>query len=225
MRDPAESPLPAAPAAPPPLLPPDASGGDRLRRQLEFLVEADRLKAVLRRTTLCDGSRPENSAEHSWHLALMASVLAEHAGPGVDGGRVLRMLLVHDLVEIDAGDTFAYDSAANVGREERERRAAERIFGLLPPEQGAGLRALWDEFERQETPEARVAVALDRLQPLLANHHAGGGSWRAHGVTRAQVMRRMAPIEAALPAIWPTVLDIVGRNCALGYIRPDERAE
>ena len=191
----------------------------RLERQLAFLVEADRLKGVLRQTTLCDGSRPENSAEHSWHLALAALVLAEHAGPGVDGGRVLRMLLVHDLVEIDAGDTFAYDASANVGREEREQRAAARIFGLLPPDQAAEVRALWDEFEAQETAEARTAVAIDRLQPLLNNHNSGGGSWRMHGVAREAVMRRMAPIQRALPSLWPAVLDIVERNCALGHIK------
>ena len=192
---------------------------DRLQRQLAFLVEADRLKGVLRQTTLCDGSRAENSAEHSWHLALMVAVLAEHAPTGTDAGRAMRMVLVHDLVEIDAGDTFAYDAAANVGKDERERVAAARIFGLLPAEQGAELRALWEEFEAQATPEARFANAIDRLQPLLNNHHAGGGSWKAHGVTRAQVMRRMAPIERAMPGLWPTVLDVVERNCALGHIR------
>jgi putative hydrolase of HD superfamily len=199
-------------------VPTDAAA--RLERQLAFLIEADRLKGILRQTTLCDGSRAENSAEHSWHLALAATVLVEHAGPDVDGGRVLRMLLVHDLVEIDAGDAFAYDATANVGKEEREREAAARIFGLLPPDQRDELRALWEEFEEGTTAEARVAVAIDRLQPLLLNHQSSGGSWRAHGVARAQVMRRMAPIEAALPSIWPAVLDIVERNCALGHIRP-----
>lgn len=194
-------------------------GSQRLQQQLTFLVEADRLKGILRQTTLCDGSRAENSAEHSWHLALMASVLAEYAGSEVDVGRVLRMVLVHDLVEIDAGDTFAYDAAANVGREARERRAAERIFGLLPTEQASELGALWEEFEAQVTADARFAAALDRLQPLLNNHHSAGGSWRAHGVLRDEVMRRMLPIEAALPALWPTVLDIIEQNCALGYIR------
>jgi putative hydrolase of HD superfamily len=198
-------------------VPSDAAA--RLERQLAFLVEADRLKGILRQTTLCDGSRAENSAEHSWHLALAATVLVEHAGPDVDGGRVLRMLLVHDLVEIDAGDAFAYDATANVGKEEREREAAARIFGLLPPDQRDELRALWEEFEEGTTAEARVAVAIDRLQPLLLNHQSSGGSWRAHGVARAQVMRRMAPIEAALPSIWPAVLDIVERNCALGHIK------
>jgi putative hydrolase of HD superfamily len=197
----------------------DAGARDRLERQLAFLVEADRLKGVLRQTTLCDRSRAENSAEHSWHLALAALVLAEHA-PDVDGARVLRMLLVHDLVEIDAGDAFAYDASANVGKEEREREAASRIYGLLPADQAEELRELWDEFEAGETRAARVAVAIDRLQPLLLNHHAGGGSWKAHGVGRAAVMRRMAPIEAALPSLWPTVLDVVERNCALGHIAP-----
>jgi putative hydrolases of HD superfamily len=191
----------------------------RLERQLAFLVEADRLKGVLRQTTLCDGSRAENSAEHSWHLALMAAVLAEHAPAGADVARAVGMVLVHDLVEIDAGDTFAYDATANVGKAEREQRAAERIFGLLPPEQAAELRALWVEFEKNATAEARYANAIDRLQPLLNNHHSGGGSWKAHGVSRAQVLERMAPIAVAMPGMWPTVLDIVERNCVLGHIR------
>ena len=201
-----------------------SSAADRLARQLDFLVEVDRLKGVLRRTTLCDGSRVENSAEHSWHLALSALVLAEHAGPDVDVTRAVRMLLVHDLVEIDAGDTFAYDAAANEGREAREREAARRIFGLLPDAQGAELRALWEEFEEGATADARFAAAVDRLQPLLANDRAGGGSWRAHGIARGQVLRRMAPIEGALPAVWPAVLDVVERNCALGHIRPGDAA-
>ena len=196
----------------------------RLDRQLAFLVEADRLKNVLRQTTLCDASRRENSAEHSWHLALMAAVLAEHADPGTDVSRAMRMLVVHDLVEIDAGDTFAYDANANVGREERERRAADRIFGMLPAGQAAELRALWDEFEARETPESRFAVALDRLQPLLSNHHSKGGSWVAHGVTRAQVLRRMQPIREALPGVWPMVESIVASSCAAGWIREDEVA-
>lgn len=195
--------------------------GPRAERQLAFLVEVDRLKNVLRQTTLCDGSRRENSAEHSWHLALMAAVLAEHAETAVDTARVVRMLLVHDLVEIDAGDAFAYDAAANLGREERELRAADRIFGLLPSEQGRELRGLWDEFEGGTTVEARVAIAVDRLQPLLNNHHSGGGSWLAHGVSRAQVLKRMDPIRTALPALWPAVLAIIAQSCSLGHLRDD----
>ncbi|MDQ6886043.1 MAG: HD domain-containing protein [Gemmatimonadota bacterium] len=191
----------------------------RASQQLAFLVQVDRLKGVLRQTLLCDGSRRENSAEHSWHLALAAVVLAEHVDGAVDLARVVHMVLVHDLVEIDAGDTFAYDVAAHVGQAERERAGADRLFGTLPLEQGAEFRALWEEFEGQETPEARYATALDRLQPLLNNHHAHGGSWRAHGVTRDQVLGRMRPIEAALPALWPMVLEIIEQNCLLGHIR------
>jgi putative hydrolase of HD superfamily len=193
----------------------------RAERQLAFLVDADRLKAVLRQTLLCDGSRRENSAEHSWHLALMATVLAEHADGPVDVPRVIRILLVHDLVEIDAGDTFAYDTTANADRETRERLAADRIFGLLPVEQGRELRELWDEFETRATPEARFAVALDRLQPLLNNHYSRGGSWRTHGITRNQVFHRMEPIRDTLPGLWPMVEAIVGENCSLGHIRED----
>ena len=196
----------------------------RAERQIAFLVDADRLKGVIRQTLLCDGSRQENSAEHSWHLALMAAVLAEHAVGAVDVGRVVRMLLVHDLVEIDAGDTFAYDTAANADRETRERLAADRVFGLLPVEQTLELRALWEEFEVQATADSRFAAALDRLQPLLNNHHANGGSWRAHGVRRSQVLRRMEPIRHALPALWPTVEAIVVHNCSLGHILDDVRA-
>jgi len=195
--------------------------GGALARRIRFALQADRLKGVVRRTRLVDGSRHENSAEHSWHLALLAVLLADTAGPEVDAARVVRMLLVHDLVEVEAGDTFAYDAAANLGRDERERLAAERIFGLLPEGQGDELRALWEEFEAGETPDARFAVAMDRFQPLLLNYHGGGGSWREHGITRAQVLRRMAPIELGAPALWAMVLDVVDHACALGWISPD----
>lgn len=204
--------------------PESSNATEQLRRQLAFLVEADRLKLVLRRSLVSDASRQENSAEHSWHLALAAMVLAEHAGPDVDIARVMRMTLVHDLVEIDAGDTFAYDSAANVGRVSRERVAADRIFGLLPDAQRDEMRGLWDEFEEGVTATARFALALDRLQPLLLNDRANGGSWRLHGVGRGQVLARMAPIEGAAPALWPLVLEIVDRNCAAGHIRADGAA-
>jgi putative hydrolases of HD superfamily len=193
---------------------------DSLARQLAFLVEIDRLKGVLRQTKLVDESRHENSAEHSWHLAMAAVVLAEHAPAGADVARVVRMVLVHDLVEIDAGDAFAFDAAANVGKAERERTAAARLFGLLPAAQGEELRALWEEFERGDTPDAAFAVALDRLQPLLVNHHSGGGSWARHGITRAQVLARMAPIERACPSIWPDVAAMIEENCRKGSIRP-----
>jgi len=191
---------------------------DRLRRQLALIIDADRLKLVLRRTMISGASRHENSAEHSWHLALAAMTLAEHADADVEIARVMRMVVVHDLVEIDAGDTFAYDTNANLGRVEREKLAADRLFGLLPPDQGPALRALWDEFEEGRSATARFAIALDRLLPLLLNDLTDGGSWRVHGVTREQVLRRMAPIEVGIPALWPIVVEIVERNCALGHI-------
>jgi putative hydrolases of HD superfamily len=196
----------------------------RLARQLAFVVELDRLKSILRRTSLIDRSRRENSAEHSWHLTLMAAVLAEHAAEPIDPARVVTMLLVHDVVEIDAGDTFCYDAGANLDRAERERQAAERLFGLLPADQADGLRALWEEFEAGATADACFAVALDRMQPLLQNFHGGGGSWREHGVRRAEVRARMEPIREALPAAWPVVERIIEAACAEGWIVEDEVA-
>ena len=183
----------------------------RLAQQIAFIVEADKLKNVLRRTPLTDASRLENSAEHSWHLALTAIVLIEYAPPQTDVLRVLELVTVHDLVEIDAGDTFAYDLTANRTKAERELVAADRIFGLLATDQATHLRALWNEFEEQQTPEARYAHAIDRLQPLLLNMQAGGGSWKSHGVTRADVLRRMAPLQTELPEVWPFVLEVIER--------------
>lgn len=202
-----------------PIVPADDDGP--LARGIRFALEADRLKSVIRRTRLADGSRAENSAEHSWHLALLAVLLADTAAPEVDAARVIRMLLVHDLVEVDAGDTFAYDAGANLDREDREQAAAARLFGLLPEGQAAELRALWEEFEAGVTPDARFAVALDRFQPLLLNFAGGGGSWLEHGVARAQVLRRMEPIREGAPALWPVVVDAVDRACARGWISPD----
>lgn len=194
----------------------------RLDRQLGFLRELDRLKGVSRRISLIDRTRLENSAEHSWHLGTMAVTLAEYAPAGADIGKVVEMLLVHDVVEIDAGDTFAFDAAANVDKEERETRAAERLFGLLPDDDGRRLRALWDEFEEGETATARFANALDRFQALLMNDAPGdGGTWRIHGVTRSQVLARMAPIESGAPALWPVVLDVLDRGVRAGHVKDD----
>jgi putative hydrolase of HD superfamily len=191
----------------------------RFERQIRFIVEMDRLKLVLRRTLLTDESRLENSAEHSWHVTLMAILLREHADAGVDVDRVVRMLLVHDLVEIDAGDTFAYDAAANVDKAEREALAADRIFGLLPEDQAEELRALWEEFEAGTTIDSRYAVALDRLQPLLQNVHARGGAWRTHGITQTQVLERMRPVAAATPGLWSFVEHTIETVWAKGFIR------
>jgi putative hydrolase of HD superfamily len=194
---------------------------ERLSQQIAFLVEADKLKAIVRRTPLVDGSRLENSAEHSWHLGLTMMVLREYAPAALDWMRIIEMVTVHDLVEIDAGDVSAYDLAALEGKAVREQVAAERIFGLLPPDQGERFRELWDEFELHSTPEARFANAVDRLQPLLQNAHAGGGSWCGQALARAQILHRMTPIEASLPDVWPHVLDIVESFCAAGVLKRD----
>ena len=205
---------------------PASQSAQRLERQLDFIRELDRLKSVIRRTSLIDRSRRENTAEHSWHLATMAVVLAEHAPAGADIARVVEMLLVHDIVEIDAGDTFAFDGAANVGKLEREQAAAARLFGLLPAELAARLRALWEEFEAESSPDARFANALDRMQALVQNDAAGdGGSWKAHGVTATQVLARMSPIERATPGLWPVVLEAVDRATSAGHVRDDRPAQ
>jgi 5'-deoxynucleotidase YfbR-like HD superfamily hydrolase len=191
---------------------------DRLGRQVAFLIEADKLKTIIRRTSLVDSSRRENSAEHSWHLVLAAMVMREYTCVELDVLHALEIVTVHDLVEVDAGDTFAYDTAGQATRVEREHAAADRIFGLLPPDQSSYLRALWEEFEAQETPESRFANAIDRLQPLLQNAGSGGGSWRTQHLTRDQVLQRMGPIESALPRLWPLVVEIIDSFCASGLI-------
>ena len=192
---------------------------DRLQRQVAFIVEIDKLKRVLRQTLLTDESRQENSAEHSWHLALMAALLAEYAPEGVDVPRVVRMVLVHDLVEIDAGDAFCYDPVAVTGKAERERACADRLFGMLPADQAAEFRGLWDEFEEKTTPDGRFANAMDRLQPLLQNLNTRGGTWRMHGVAREQVAKRMEPIREAVPALWPLVEQVLDRATAEGWLK------
>ena len=161
---------------------------ERLHQQLQFLLEVDRLKQVLRRNYLMDGTRRENTAEHSWHITLAVWILAEYSNVPVDLMHVVKMLLVHDIVEIDAGDTFAYDVAGHEDKDEREQRAADRLFGLLPADQRDEMRALWDEFEALQTPEARFARAVDMLMPMLHNLHSGGKGWRENGVTSDRVL-------------------------------------
>jgi putative hydrolase of HD superfamily len=193
--------------------------GERLEEQIRFILEIDRLKSVQRQTLVMDGSRQENSAEHSWHLAVMALLLHEHCEAPLDLFRVLKMVLMHDLVEIDAGDTFCYDELANHDREERERRAADRLFEILPGDQAAELRALWEEFEGRETAEARFANALDRMQPMLANLATEGHSWRQHGVVRAQVVERTSPIGQASSALWDYMRARLDDAVASGYLK------
>ena len=192
----------------------------RLAKQVEFIVEIDKLKQVYRRTWLMDKSRQENDAEHSWHLGVMAILLLEHAQqPQLDLLRVLKMVLIHDLVEIDAGDTFAYDDAGAVDKAERETAAAVRVFGLLPADQAAELRAIWEEFEARETPEAKYAAALDRFQPMLHNYQTQGKAWQEHGITADQVINRNQHMAEGSPALWAYAERFVADAVAKGYLR------
>jgi putative hydrolase of HD superfamily len=192
----------------------------RLAAQIAFVVETDKLKGILRQSLLADGSRRENDAEHSWHIATMAFLLAEYAEQPVSVERVARMLLIHDIVEIDAGDTFIHDEAANVGKAEREEQAARRLFGLLPADQAAEYQALWREYEERRSPDAVFADALDRLQPLLLNFATGGGTWKPHGVTRAQVEKLLPRIEAGAPRLGAYARALVDEAVARGYLAP-----
>jgi len=190
----------------------------RLSRQIEFLVEIDRLKTIVRRTLLVDGSRQEDSAEHSWHLALLAMVLAEHSNSPVDLFRVLKMILVHDIVEIDAGDTYCYDEEANRGKAEREKKAADRIFGLLPEDQEIEFRSLWEEFESRQTEDALFAAALDRLQPILNAFRSGGITWQKHGIRGEQIFRKNSHMGDGSQVLWDYAQGMIKDAIAKGWI-------
>ena len=193
----------------------------RLARQIAFLAECDKLKEIFRQTINTQSRRPENDAEHSWHLCLCVIVLAEHANvPHLDVLRVLKMLIVHDLVEIDAGDTFAYDLAAASHQHSREALAADRIFGLLPADQTRDFRALWDEFEARATPEAKFAHACDRFQPMLLNVRTAGGSWRAHGITHDRALLRAAPVADGSTVLWEAIEEMLREAVAAGHLAP-----
>lgn len=192
---------------------------ERLAQQIRFLIEADKLKEIFRQTLVINSRRPENDAEHSWHLCLIVLALAEHANwPQLDVLRVLKMLILHDLVEIDAGDTFAYDAAAMANQHEREAVAADRVFGLLPADQGRKFRALWDEFEARQTPEAKFAAAVDRFQPMLLNCHTEGAAWRKHGVTRERVLARNSYIAEGSTALWDYARQMIEETVAAGHL-------
>jgi putative hydrolases of HD superfamily len=189
---------------------------DRFAQQLDFIVAIDKLKGVLRATRLTDGSRDENSAEHSWHIAVMAMLLHEHAAQEVDVLHVIRLLLIHDIVEIDAGDTYCYDEAGQADRDVREGMAARRLFGMLPDDQSSEFIALWEEFEAMQTPAALFANALDRLQPFLLGRHRDDGDWRFRATSRDQIMNRMAPVRSAAPQLWRYVEAVVDDAFASG---------
>lgn len=196
-------------------------GLDRLQKQLQFVLEIDKLKQVTRQTILLDRSRQENSAEHSWHIAIMALLFAEYAKEKeIDLLRVLKMLLIHDVVEIDAGDTYCYDDEGNRDKAEREEKAAHRLFQLLPPDQAREFRALWEEFETRHTPDACFAAALDRFQPLLHNYHTEGESWQKNRVGKHQVIARNQPIAEGAPALWDYAARLIQDAVQQGYLSP-----
>ena len=192
---------------------------NRLDLQLRFIIEIDRLKHIMRRTRLFDNSRHENDAEHGWHLAMMAMALVEYSNKPVDVNKVVRMVLVHDIVEIDAGDTFLYDEAAGLLKEEAERKAAERIFGLLPDDQALELKSLWEEFEARTSAEARFAAAIDRLEPMMQNALTAGHAWKEHNVRRSQVVQKNRPIvEAGSRELWRFAESLIARAVEMGHL-------
>lgn len=188
-------------------------------------MEVDRQKEIIRQTYLADGSRKETDAEHAWHLALMCMVLSEYANEPIDVAKTVMMLLVHDLVEIDAGDTYAYDREGNATKRQREEKAAERIYGLLPKEQGDSLRALWEEFEAMETPEAKFANTLDKIQPVLLTDQAQGKSWREHQVRIHQIMERNARTQEGSEVLWDYIRGVLEKNVDAGFIRREDGRE
>lgn len=190
----------------------------RLQQQIQFIIEVDKLKRVLRQTSLVGNSRRENSGEHSWHIALMAVVLAEYANEETDLLHTLKMLLIHDTVEIDAGDTFAYDEVGALDKEKREDKAARRIFSLLPDDQRDEFYVLWLEFEARATPEARLANAMDRLMPSLHNFENGGGTWGRAGITHERVVKRLNPIDDGAHELWTYIEGLLADAVAQGMI-------
>lgn len=175
---------------------------ERLKKQMEFLMEVDKLKQITRQSYLADGSRKENDAEHSWHLAMMCVLLREHANEDFDVLKTVAMVLIHDIVEIDAGDTYAYDEKGSQSKAEREQKAADRLFGILPKDQGEYFMGLWREFEECRTPEARFASAMDRFQPMSLNSASEGKSWKEHEVAVSQVLKRNARMEEGSSTLW-----------------------
>lgn len=194
---------------------------ERLQKQMEFILEVDKVKQIVRQTYLTDGSRKENDAEHSWHLALMAVLLKEYANEEVNLEKVIPMVLIHDLVEIDAGDTYAYDCAGLATQRDRETKAADRIFGMLPEDQGRRFRNLWEEFEAYETAEAKFAHVLDNCQPLILNDASGGKSWKEHTVHKSQIYKRNEHTAEGSREIWEYMKQLIDKHIQLGHVLDD----
>lgn len=194
---------------------------DRLQKQMEFIVEVDKVKKIMRQTYLSDASRKEDDAEHSWHLALMAVLLKEYSNEEVDLTKVIPMVLIHDLVEIDAGDTYAYSGESATVTEVRERKAAERVFGILPEDQGKVFRDLWEEFEAYQTPEAKFAHVLDNCQPMLLNDASNGLSWTEHQVRKSQIYKRNEHTAEGSRKIWNYMQSLIQKHIDLGHVIDD----
>lgn len=194
---------------------------DRLQKQMEFIVEVDKVKKIMRQTYLSDASRKEDDAEHSWHLALMAVLLKEYSNEEVDLNKVIPMVLIHDLVEIDAGDTYAYSGESAAVTEARERKAAERVFGILPEDQGKVFRDLWEEFEAYQTPEAKFAHVLDNCQPMLLNDASNGLSWTEHQVRKSQIYKRNEHTAEGSRKIWNYMQSLIQKHIDLGHVIDD----
>lgn len=192
---------------------------ERLQKQLDFILELDRLKYIERQSYVADASRHENDAEHSWHLALMAMLLSEYANEEVDVLHVIKMVLIHDAVEIDAGDTYAYDTVGNKTKRAREEKAADRIFNILPKDQAGEMRRIWEEFEAGITPEAKFAAALDHIQPIMLNDITGGRAWREHGVAMSQVISRNSDTHLGSELLWGYTKSLVEKNRDLGNLK------
>lgn len=193
----------------------------RLKKQMEFLLEVDKLKFITRQTYLSDGKRKENDGEHSWHLALMAVLLSEYSNEEIDLVKVITMVLIHDIVEIDAGDTYAYDAVGNQSKREREVKAADRIFNILPEDQAVKLRQLWEEFEAYETPEAKFAHVCDNVQPLMLNDATNGLGWREHGVKKSQVLQRNRRTGEGSQVMMEYINQILDKNVESGNLRDE----
>ncbi|MBE5971894.1 MAG: HD domain-containing protein [Lachnoclostridium sp.] len=192
---------------------------ERFQKQVNFILEADKEKNILRQTHLTGHGRRENDAEHAWHMAMMIYLLKEYSNEPFDLAKAMMMALIHDIVEIDAGDTYAYDEAGLATQREREEAAAERIFGLLPEDQKEELRALFEEFEAYETPEARIAHVMDNLQPLLLNNSNDGGDWIEHNVCKSQVMKRQSKNYLGSQEIGAFTEQLINENVNKGHIR------
>lgn len=190
-----------------------------LEQRIDFLLELDKQKTIMRQTYLADGSRKEGDAEHAWHLAVMAFLLADTAREEIDVLKTMKMVLLHDVIEIDAGDTYAYDMEQNKTKKDREIKAAKRIYGMLPKTMQEEYICLWEEFEKMETPEAKFANTLDKIQPLLLNHASGGRSWREHGIKKSQVMERNARTGDGSDILWEYAKTLIDRNVELGNLR------